>query len=78
VVITYTEGAPDTITDAILVSKAQSPTAPDYSQALSVSPGAGAVSVGASLSIVAYNFPAGASVNVYFGPTKIATISMDS
>ena len=78
VVITYTDASTDTIPNAILVSRAQSPTAPDYSQSLIVTPSPGAVSVGDTLSIIAFNFPAGASVSVYFGSVKIATIFTDS
>jgi hypothetical protein len=78
VVITYTDASTDTIPNAILVSRAQSPTAPDYSQSLIVTPTPGAVSVGDTLSIIAFNFPAGASVSVYFGSVKIATIFTDS
>ncbi|MEM2169783.1 MAG: hypothetical protein QW186_08305 [Candidatus Bathyarchaeia archaeon] len=77
VVITYTDGTSDSITNAILVSKAQNPAAPEYSQVLLVYPPPGSVSIGSPLSIIAYNFPAGASVSVYFGSSKIATMSMD-
>ncbi|MEM2293907.1 MAG: hypothetical protein QXX41_11590 [Nitrososphaerota archaeon] len=77
VVITYTDGTLDSITNAILVSKAQNPAAPEYSQVLLVYPPPGSVSIGSPLSIIAYNFPAGASVSVYFGSSKIATMSMD-
>jgi hypothetical protein len=78
VTIRYTDGTSDTIDRAILVSKPQDPARPAFTQDIIVSPSPpGPLRVGATLSIVVYNFPAGTAVDVYLGSRKLTTITTD-
>ncbi|MCC6024247.1 MAG: DUF2460 domain-containing protein, partial [Thaumarchaeota archaeon] len=78
VTIIYTDGTSDTISRAILVSRPQDPAKPAFTQAIVVSPSSpGPLSVGETLSVVVYNFPAGTPVDIYLGSRKLTTIATD-
>jgi hypothetical protein len=72
--ITYTVGDDPNVL-GILVSKPEDLTAPRGLEAVKLPSSA---SVGSSVTVTVWNFPAGASVSVYIGSTLLTTIPTDS